>query len=152
MKYPLDDGGVGTIKGDQKIARECYLASLKLRRKGTPVKDSKGDSVNMIDLDPCEEHQQERLEPTQALKEVMIGPHPHQSTKIGTSLAPSEEENLIQLLQKNLDLFAWAPSNMPGIDPSIAYHHLDVNPTVKPVVQRKRKMREERRTVVDEEV
>ena len=34
MKYPLDDGGVGTIKGDQKVARECYLASLKLRPSG----------------------------------------------------------------------------------------------------------------------
>ena len=41
---------------------------------------------------------------------------------------------------------------MPGIDPSIACHHLDVNPTVKPVVQRKRKMGEERRKTVDEEV
>jgi len=52
MKYPLDDGGIGTIKGDQKIARECYLASLKLRRKEIPRKESKGDSVNMVDLDP----------------------------------------------------------------------------------------------------
>jgi len=91
MKYPLDDGGVGTIKGDQKVAKECYLASLKLRRKETPRKDGTGDSVNMMDLNPREEYQQERLEPTEALKEVMIGPHPHQSTKIGTSLAPSEE-------------------------------------------------------------
>ena len=152
MKYPLDDGGFGTIKGDQKVARECYLASLKLRRKETPRKDSKGDSVNMIDLDSREEYQQERLEPTEALKEVMIGPHPHQSTKIGTSLAPSEEEDLIQPLRRNLDLFAWAPSDMSGIDPCIACHPLDMNPTVKPVVQRKRKMGEERRKAVDEDV
>jgi len=87
-----------------------------------------------VDLDPREEYQQERLEPTETLKEVAIGPHPHQSTKIGTSLAPSEEEGLIDLLRKNLDLFALAPSYMLGIDPSIACHHLDVNPTVKPVV------------------
>jgi len=57
MKYPLDDGGFGTIKGDQKVARECYLASLKLRRKETPRKESKGDSVNVIDLDLREEYQ-----------------------------------------------------------------------------------------------
>jgi len=152
MKYPLDDGGVGMIKGDQKIARECYLASLKLRRKGTPVKGSKGDNVNMIDLDLREEYQHERLEPAEALKEVMIGPHPHQSTKIGNSQAPSEEEDLIQLLRRNLDLFAWAPSDMLRIDPNIACHHLDVNPIVKPVVQRKRKMGEERRKAMDEEV
>ena len=152
MKYPLDDGGVGTIKGDQKVARECYLASLKPRRKETPKKESRGDSVNMVDLDPREEYQQKRLEPTETLKEVAIGPHPHQSTKIGTSLVPSEEEDLIDLLRKNLDLFAWAPSDMPDIDPRIACHHLDVNPMVKPIVQRKRKMGEERRKAVDEEV
>jgi len=78
MKYPLDDGGVGTIKGDQKVARECYLASLKLRRKETPRKESKGDNVSMIDLEPREEYQQERLEPTEDFKEVMIGSQPHQ--------------------------------------------------------------------------
>jgi len=46
------------------------------------------------------------LETTKDLKEVMIGPQPHQSTKIGTSLSPSEEKELIQLLKGNLDLFA----------------------------------------------
>jgi len=75
----------------------------------------------------------------------MIGSQPHQSTKIGTSLAPSEEKDLIMLLKRNLDLFAWAPSDMSGIYPNVAYHHLDVNPTVKPVVQRKQKLGEERR-------
>jgi len=106
MKYPLDDGGVGKIKGDQKVARECYLASLKLRRKETPRKENKGDSMNMIDLNTWEEYQQERLEPTEDLKEVMIGSQPHQSMKIGTSLAPLEEKDLIQLLRRNLGLFA----------------------------------------------
>ena len=61
----------------------------------------------MIDLDPREEYQQGRSEPTEDLKEVMIGSQPHQSTKIGTSLAPSEEKDLIQLLKRNLDLFAF---------------------------------------------
>jgi len=73
MKYPLDDGGVGTIKGDQKVARECYLASLKPRRKEASRKEGRGDSVNMMDLIPREEYQQERLEPTKTLKEVAIG-------------------------------------------------------------------------------
>jgi len=152
MKYPLDDDGVGTIKGDQKIAREYYLASLKLHGRSLPRKEGKSDSVNMVDLDPGEEYQQERLEPTRELKEVLIGSQPYQLTKIETSLEPTEEEDLVQLLKTNLDLFAWAPSNMPGVDPSVACHHLAVNPTVKPVVQRKRKLGEERRKAVDEEV
>jgi len=41
---------------------------------------------------------------------------------------------------------------MLGIDPNEACHHLTVNPTVKPVIQRKRKLGEEMRKAVDEEV
>ncbi|XP_024630533.1 uncharacterized protein [Medicago truncatula] len=51
MKYPLDDGRVGTVRGDQKVARECYHASLKLGVKNTGALD-----VNLIDLDPREEY------------------------------------------------------------------------------------------------
>jgi len=49
MKYPPDNGRVGTIKGDHKVARECYLASLKLQKRApVPRKEDKTDSVNMI--------------------------------------------------------------------------------------------------------
>jgi len=41
---------------------------------------------------------------------------------------------------------------MPGIDPNVVCHHLAVNPAVKPVVQRKHKLGEERRNTVDKEV
>jgi hypothetical protein len=30
MKYPLEKGSVGTIRGDQKIAMECYHNNLRL--------------------------------------------------------------------------------------------------------------------------
>jgi len=41
---------------------------------------------------------------------------------------------------------------MPGIYPSIVCHHLTINPNIKLVAQRKQKLGEERRKVVDEEV
>ena len=41
---------------------------------------------------------------------------------------------------------------MPGIIPDVVCHHLSVNPDVKLVVQRKRKLGEERKKDVDEEV
>jgi hypothetical protein len=56
------------------------------------------------------------------------------------------------LLRDKFDLFAWKPSYMPGIDPSVVCRHLAINHGVKPVVQRKRKLGEERRKTVDEEV
>ncbi|XP_024630277.1 uncharacterized protein [Medicago truncatula] len=147
MKYPLDDGRGGTLHGDQKVARECYHASLKLK-----VKRSEELEVKVVDLDPREEYQQERIEPIEAVKDIIIRPLPHQVTKIGTSLEKFEEESLVQLLRENVDLFAWGPSDMPGIDIEVACHHLAVRPSVKPVVQKKRKMGEEKRKAVDEEV
>lgn len=32
MKYPLSDGQVGFVQGDQAISRKCYVESLKLKR------------------------------------------------------------------------------------------------------------------------
>lgn len=32
MKYPLDNGKVGTMKGDQKIAKECYHNNPRLQK------------------------------------------------------------------------------------------------------------------------
>jgi hypothetical protein len=139
MKYPQEKGRTGIIRGDQKIARGCYHNSLRLQK--TKKKGRTGDnqlSVNMIDLDPREEFHQEHIEPTEELKEVQIGPEPHQTTKLDTSLNLAEETSLTQLLKDNLDLFGWKPSDIPGIDPSIVCHHLAVNPSVKPMVQRKK--------------
>lgn len=57
MKYPLEKGRIGIIRGDQKISRACYHNSLKLQK--TKKKDKAGDkplSVNIIDLNPREEY------------------------------------------------------------------------------------------------
>lgn len=37
------------------------------------------------------------------------------------------------MLQKNIELFAWAASNMLGIDPNIVCHHIAIKPDFKPV-------------------
>lgn len=49
-------------------------------------------------------------------------------------------------------MFAWKPSNIPGIDPNVVCHHLELDPIVKTITQRKRKEGEEKRRVVEDEV
>ena len=39
------------------------------------------------------------------------------------------------LLQKYRDMFAWTYDEIPGLDPGLVVHSLNVDPGVRPVVQ-----------------
>ncbi|XP_019184570.1 PREDICTED: uncharacterized protein LOC109179515 [Ipomoea nil] len=49
-------------------------------------------------------------------------------------------------------IFAWGPKDMPGIDRSIISHRLAVDPSFKPVKQKRRHLSAERRAFVKTEV
>jgi len=51
------------------------------------------------------------------------------------SLSPSEKEDLISLVREYIDVFAWNYKDMPGLDPQVAMHRLNINLDVKPVKQ-----------------
>lgn len=73
------------------------------------------------------------------LEEVQIGPHAHQVTKISTSLFVEEEQELVDRLRINVNMFAWPPSDMLGIYTKVVSHRLTIHPSTKLVEQRKRK-------------
>ncbi|RDY04620.1 hypothetical protein CR513_11645, partial [Mucuna pruriens] len=79
------------------------------------------------------------------LKEVSIGPKPAHKTQIGTAVAKEDESRLVSFLWENRDVFTWSPTNMPEIDPDFLCHHLSVSPRSRLVVQRRRKLGEEKR-------
>ena len=58
---------------------------------------------------------------------------------------------MAEVISRHLDAFAWSASDMPSIDPDFLCHHLTMDPKVRPVCQRRRKLNEERRLVVQEE-
>jgi hypothetical protein len=100
MKYPLDDGRIGRVRGDQALARRCYESSLKIKHRASNAPESscpnaqKG-GVNMIgplDLDPREEFQDSRVSPIEELEQVQIGEATHQTKNLGTALQPEERE------------------------------------------------------------
>ncbi|KAI5351609.1 hypothetical protein L3X38_004500 [Prunus dulcis] len=49
-------------------------------------------------------------------------------------------------------MFAWSPSDMPGIDPNIICHRLHVNPACKPVAQKRRNFAPERVAIIEAEI
>jgi hypothetical protein len=46
---------------------------------------------------------------------------------------------LVAFLQANADVFAWEPSQMPGIPREVIEHHLKIIPNAKPVSQKPRR-------------
>ena len=51
---------------------------------------------------------------------------------------PPEKKDLISLVQEYIDVFAWNYEDMPGLDPQVAMHRLNINSDVKPVKQQRR--------------
>ncbi|KAI5326856.1 hypothetical protein L3X38_035930 [Prunus dulcis] len=49
-------------------------------------------------------------------------------------------------------MFAWSPSDMPGIDPNIICHRLHVNPACKPVAQKRRNFAPKRVAIIEVEI
>jgi hypothetical protein len=59
---------------------------------------------------------------------------------------------LIDFLRANADIFAWSPSDMPGILKEVAEHSLDILPHSRAVKQRLRRFDEERRRAIGVEL
>ena len=43
-----------------------------------------------------------------------------------------EKERLVDLLRRNVDVFAWDAYEALGLDPNFICHHLNVNPSITP--------------------
>ena len=71
---------------------------------------------------------------------------------MGTLASPMVRQDLTSFLRMNQDVFAWSHEDMPGIDPSIIVHRLNVNPDSSPVRQKKRVFVQEQDKAVAEEV
>ena len=60
---------------------------------------------------------------------------------ISKSLPLAEREELMILIKEYVDAFAWNYRNMPGLDPQVTMHRLNIRPDVKPVKQQQRRFR-----------
>ena len=73
-------------------------------------------------------------EPIEALENIPLDKNnPERCTRVGADLKEKNKKDLIQFLKKNIDVFAWSHEDMPGIDPSVITHRLNVCPSFKPV-------------------
>ena len=66
------------------------------------------------------------------LEKVVIGDDPERFFQIGAQIPLQEKEQLVELLRRNVDVFAWDAYEAPRLNPKFICHHLNVNPSVTP--------------------
>ena len=118
IKFPIDYG-VGELLGNQVAVRECYVAMMEM-----------DDHLQAMSI---EEHRI-TTQLIEKLEEVFLDDSNHErTTKIGTLASPDVRQALTTLLRNNRDVFAWTHEDMPGIDPLIIIHTLNVLPSFPPI-------------------
>ncbi|GJS02236.1 hypothetical protein Tco_0318744 [Tanacetum coccineum] len=114
LKFPAD-GGLVTIRSTILILAECAMVITLPKEIPKEVGTS---------------HQN--------LKVAIHPNFPDQEVAIGGTLSLAGRTKLCTLLKKNLDIFAWQPSDMTGVSRSIAEHRLNIWKGYSPVRQKKR--------------
>ncbi|XP_058198489.1 uncharacterized protein LOC131314008 [Rhododendron vialii] len=71
---------------------------------------------------------------------------------LGAGLSQDESEETLQFLKSNIEVFAWTPYEMPGIDPKLIQHSLKVSKSAKPAIQKPRRSASIHADAVNEEV
>ena len=66
------------------------------------------------------------------LENVVIRDYPERFFQIEAQIPLQEKEQLVELLRRNIDMFAWDAYEAPELDPKFICHHLNVNPSVTP--------------------
>ena len=122
VKFPTEYG-VGKARGDQRIASECYLASMKQKAV---------DNVHVDELDMRDELDTLPT-PLEELEPVQLDNQPEHLAYIISKLAEDVKDLLIRFLKQNVDVFALKQEDMGGIDPAVITHKLNVATSFKPV-------------------
>nr|GEW68148.1 reverse transcriptase domain-containing protein [Tanacetum cinerariifolium] len=127
LKFPVE-GGIATIHSTILIPTKCA-------------------SVTTSSVIPREE----RTRPANFTVALHLD-FPDQEVVIGGSLSDKGHTELCFVLRKNLDIFAWQPSDMTGVPRSVAEHRLNIREGYLPVRQKKRGQAPERARAIQAEV
>ena len=128
MRLPSLDGGVITIKYDQKTTRKCYESSLKSKRGTYSIIVQAGEPEEIVDVGVANERQPG---PAGEVQEKEIG---GKKFKLGTLICQELQGKITEVILKHMDAFAWSFADMTEIDPDILCHRLTMHEKVRLVV------------------
>ena len=122
------------IVGSQSVARQCLIMVIQHKQESGTSATRENDLQQLetpaslingsVDEVKCED-----------LDKVIIGDDLERFFQVGTQLPLHERVQLVELLRRNVDVFAWDAYEAPGLDPKFICHHLNVNPSVTPKKQ-----------------
>ena len=137
IKFPTEYG-IGELQENQVATHECYIAMLEME-----------DHQQIM----CIGEQRTTAESVEELEEITLDElRPERTTRMGTLASPLIRQALAAFLKMNQDVFAWSHKDMPGIDPSVIVHRLNINSASSPIQQKKRVFAQERDKAIAEEV
>ncbi|GAV57243.1 hypothetical protein CFOL_v3_00781 [Cephalotus follicularis] len=144
VKFPIRFG-VGEVREDQQVARQCYKTAImdKGKEKVLPIAnvELKGE-VEPKRPHPVEDVVQVPLEEGNAERVLQVG----------SQHGEVEKEELITFLKNNKDVFAWSAEEVPGIRPEVIVHKLSMDPMRPPTTQKKRNFSPKKQQIIAEEV
>ncbi|XP_022855889.1 uncharacterized protein LOC111377073 [Olea europaea var. sylvestris] len=108
VKFPTSYG-VGEVKGNRELAERYLRTKIQWEE---PIEELEGVQVCADD--------------------------PSKELKVGYELQSSTRNEIVAFLRQNLDVFAWNHGDMRVIDPKIACHKLQVDPSVRLKQQKRR--------------
>ncbi|GKA91596.1 reverse transcriptase domain-containing protein [Tanacetum coccineum] len=128
LKFPVT-GGTITLRSSRIILLECTMVSRPRTRQ--PV-------INQV----IEEK----------IKVAIYPEYLEQTIAIGSTLIEEGRTELCGLLRRNLDVFAWKPTDMTGVPRHIAEHMLNIRERCLPIRKKKRGQALERNKAIHKEV
>ncbi|KAL0409722.1 UNVERIFIED_CONTAM: hypothetical protein Sradi_1906600 [Sesamum radiatum] len=150
IKFPVD-GGVGEAQADVLQAQKCYVKAIKRGKKIILEETSGEKNSNKWGKDsmPMTEPKEEDPITAQPVEELLIVElipgDPDKITKVGSKIEEDVRKQVI-------NIFAWAPLDLEGIDPSVITHHLNLDPTSRPIKQKRRHFGPEKDKIIQGEM
>jgi hypothetical protein len=136
-----------SVLGDIMVSYNCESATVELS------KDSAIKAAATVMVAQAAKIDQTTLQvPEQKRTTIALDPSPAVK-KVCLSLPDASKElALTSFLRDNADIFAWSPSDMPGVPRELAEHRLEVNKTAQPIKQKLWQFSKYRKQAIEVEV
>ncbi|GAV70299.1 hypothetical protein CFOL_v3_13797 [Cephalotus follicularis] len=119
MKFPTRFG-VGEVRGDQQVARQCY--------KTVVMDKGKEKALSIANVELRGDVEPERPQPMEEVLQVPLEEDNEENIiQFGSQLREVDKGELIIFLRNNKDVFTWSAEEVPGISPEVMVHKLSVD-------------------------